>query len=153
VKQLEQEDFKTKNEDVTISSTIEVGNSGGSQKKLSDWPQSIPSTTTDTKTRKTKTSKVVEVDDSYNGRTTDKYSWSQTINEIDVKIPVSTEIKKGKQLSVTITGSELKVIIPGVSGEPLVYGKFTFPVKKDDSYWNLIPGEAVRIWLQKSQER
>jgi len=92
-------------------------------------------------------------EDSYNGRITDKYSWSQTINEVDVKVPVSSEIKKGKQLNVTITNNDIKILVPGQAEGVLLHGKFSFPVKKDDCYWNLVPGEAIRIWLQKSQER
>ena len=91
--------------------------------------------------------------DAHNGKVTDKYTWSQTIGEIDVRIPVSEEIKKGKQISVEIDSQYLQVRIPGSPGGPLVGGRLTFPVKKADSYWNLVPGECVCVFLQKIQER
>lgn len=90
--------------------------------------------------------------DSHNGRVTEKYSWSQTIDEMDVTIPVGTEIKKGKQVHVEIKATELRVNLVG-SDDPIVHGKFAFPVKKDDCYWALVPGEVIRISLQKGKDR
>ena len=93
--------------------------------------------------------------DTYNGTQTDKYSWSQTINDLDVKIPVGPSIKKGKDVSVDIQSNHLRVSIiePPSLEVVLVDGKFTSPIVKDDSYWNLNPGEAICIWLQKAQEK
>jgi hypothetical protein len=91
--------------------------------------------------------------EAYNGRVTEKYSWSQNINEVDVKVPVGSEITKGKQVKVTIESTKLVVALAGDESDPIVEGSLVFPVRKEDCYWNLVPGESIRIWLQKSQER
>lgn len=91
--------------------------------------------------------------DAYNGRVTDKYSWSQTLTEVDVTVPVGPHVKKGKQMTVTIETGRVFVAEMGCNDSPLLDGGLSFPVKKGDCYWNLLPGECVRIWLQKAQER
>lgn len=97
--------------------------------------------------------------DDYNGHSTEKYSWSQTIKDIDVKIPVSPHIRKGKDLVVTIR-SDSVIVRPSDLNNPnadlnsiIVTGEFPFPIDKEESYWNLIPGEAVTLFLQKEKER
>jgi hypothetical protein len=90
--------------------------------------------------------------DAYNGATTDKYSWSQTISELDVKVFVGPEVVKGKAVTVDIKSDSLTVRVNSEK-EPILTGRFEFPIVKDESYWNLVPGEAVHVYLQKSQER
>ncbi|XP_021967000.1 nudC domain-containing protein 3 isoform X1 [Folsomia candida] len=92
-------------------------------------------------------------DDAHNGRVTEKYSWSQTIAEVDVTIPIGQHVRKGKQMQVMIESGRIFIAETGSIDSPIVEGNLSFPVKKDDCYWNLLPGECVRIWLQKSQER
>jgi len=92
--------------------------------------------------------------DNYNGSSTDKYSWSQTIKDLDVKIPVSKSILKGKDLIVTIKTDSLQVRLAAqADAPPLVAGEFTFPVDKEESCWNLVPGETITIFLEKAKER
>jgi len=88
--------------------------------------------------------------DTYNGCSTDKYSWAQTITDLDLKIFVKPEVKKGKEVTVEIKSDSLSV---KVHSEILLEGRFPFSIVKDDSYWSLVPGEAVHISLQKTQER
>jgi len=88
--------------------------------------------------------------DTYNGCSTDKYSWSQSITDLDLKIFVKPEVKKGKEVTVEIKSDSLSV---KVHSEILLEGLFPFSVVKDDSYWSLVPGEAINISLQKTQER
>ena len=45
----------------------------------------------------------------YNGAVLDRYSWSQTIKDIEVKIPVPSSITKGRDVGVEIKTSHLKV--------------------------------------------
>lgn len=91
--------------------------------------------------------------DTYNGAYSEKYSWSQSIKDVDVKIPVGPEIKKGKDVIVDIQPNRLKVAFASDKDSPIVDGILTNPIVKDDSYWNLQPGEAIYIWLQKAKEK
>lgn len=45
----------------------------------------------------------------YNGAVLDRYSWSQTIKDIEVKIPVPSSVTKGRDVGVEIKTSHLKV--------------------------------------------
>ena len=47
--------------------------------------------------------------DCYNGAVLDRYSWSQTIKDIEVKIPVPSSVTKGRDVGVEIKSSHLKV--------------------------------------------
>lgn len=47
--------------------------------------------------------------DCYNGAVLDRYSWSQTIRDIEVKIPVPSSIIKGRDVGVEIKSGYLKV--------------------------------------------
>lgn len=47
--------------------------------------------------------------DCYNGAVLDRYSWSQTIKDIEVKIPVPSSVRKGRDVGVEIKSSHLKV--------------------------------------------
>jgi len=89
--------------------------------------------------------------DAYNGRATEKYTWSQTILDLDVKVPV--KVMKGKEVRVTIGTNSLSVGLSSAPHEPIFEGKLSFPIVKDESYWNLSPGESINIWLQKEKER
>ncbi|CAG7836195.1 unnamed protein product, partial [Allacma fusca] len=62
-------------------------------------------------------------------------------------------IKKGRDVIVDIQSDHVKVSLAASPNEYIVNGKLTSPVVKDESYWNLTPGEAIYIWLQKAQEK
>lgn len=56
--------------------------------------------------------------DCYNGAVLDRYSWSQTIKDIEVKIPVPSSVIKGRDVGVEIKSSHLKVWLKrGASSE------------------------------------
>ena len=92
--------------------------------------------------------------DCYNGAITDEYSWSQTIREIDVKVPVPKEIQKSKDVKVLIESDRIEISL-GPLTSPLkhIRGNLAHAVVKSECYWNLTPGEAIYIWLHKVQER
>merc|ERR1719433_28781 len=52
------------------------------------------------------------------GGDTDKYNWVQTLDELDVRIPVPYHIK-GRMLNIDVTNTHMKVSIKG-EPEPLV---------------------------------
>ena len=45
----------------------------------------------------------------YNGAVLDKYTWSQNIREVDIKVPIPPEITKAQEVGVEIKSSYLKV--------------------------------------------
>ena len=47
--------------------------------------------------------------DCFNGAVLDRYSWSQTVRDIEVKIPVPISVTKGRDVGVEIKSSHLKV--------------------------------------------
>ena len=47
--------------------------------------------------------------DCYNGAVLDNYSWSQTISDVEVRIPVPSSVTKGRDVGVEIKSSHLKV--------------------------------------------
>lgn len=93
--------------------------------------------------------------DSYNGAVRDKYSWSQSIVDLDVHVKVPASIRKGADVKVDIEKKKLKVCYKDSSGEFItcVDGNLTWEIVKDESMWTLSPGEHVHINLEKNQER
>ncbi|KAJ7381978.1 protein localization to pericentriolar material [Desmophyllum pertusum] len=96
--------------------------------------------------------------DCYNGAVLDKYSWSQTISEIEVKIPVPSSVTKGRDVGVEIKSSHLKVWLKkGISAESdsnvLIDGKLQRTIKCEDSMWLLEGGKYIVVNLDKTEER
>ena len=83
-----------------------------------------------------------------NGGRTDRYVWTQTLQEVVINIPLPPNTKS-KMLSVDIQNTKLKVAIKG--GDALVDGTFHKRVVLDDSIWTLEDGELV-ITLSKDNK-
>ena len=84
-----------------------------------------------------------------NGGSTDKYTWTQTLSEVSVVIPLPPGTKT-KMLDVDIRNTRFKVNIMG-SALPLVEGEFHKRVIVDDSLWTLEDGDLV-VTLQKDNK-
>jgi len=96
--------------------------------------------------------------DCYNGAVLDRYSWSQTIRDIEVKIPVPSSIIKGRDVGVEIKSGYLKVwlkkgVSPITGSGVLLDGNLQRTVKSEESMWLLEAGEFVVINLEKREER
>ncbi|XP_068675149.1 nudC domain-containing protein 3-like [Montipora foliosa] len=96
--------------------------------------------------------------DCYNGAVLDRYSWSQTIRDIEIKIPVPIEITKGRDVGVEIKSTHLKVwlkkgVSPTTGNSVLLEGKLQRRVKCEESMWLLEGGKFVIVNLEKSEER
>jgi hypothetical protein len=75
-----------------------------------------------------------------NGGTTDKYVWTQSLNELTVNIAVPVNVRS-KQLDVALTPTTLRV---GVRGQPpIVDGKLHNRIHVDQSTWTLDSGTVV----------
>ena len=84
-----------------------------------------------------------------NGLDMDTYSWIQTLADCTLVIPVSKGTKS-KFVEVVIKRNHLKVGIKG--GDPIIDGELKYAVIVDDSYWSLVDGEAIEVFLQKQDK-
>ncbi|KKK16957.1 hypothetical protein P175DRAFT_0532237 [Aspergillus ochraceoroseus IBT 24754] len=79
------------------------------------------------------------------------YQWTQTIQDVDVTIPIPGNIK-GRDMEVVLTKTKIKIAIKGQ--EPLIDGDFPHPVRLDECSWTLEttsnpPGKEVAVHLDK----
>ncbi|EGZ13356.1 hypothetical protein PHYSODRAFT_335134 [Phytophthora sojae] len=84
-----------------------------------------------------------------NGGQTDKYVWTQTLQEAQVNFAVP-EGTKSRQVDVEIRAGKLRVGLRGA--EPFVDGSLYNKVKVDDSFWTLEDGNRICIYLQKDNQ-
>eukprot|EP00929_Paragymnodinium_shiwhaense_P117425 TRINITY_DN8799_c0_g1_i1.p1 TRINITY_DN8799_c0_g1~~TRINITY_DN8799_c0_g1_i1.p1 ORF type:complete len:340 (-),score=180.82 TRINITY_DN8799_c0_g1_i1:370-1389(-) len=81
-----------------------------------------------------------------NGGKTDKYTWTQTLQALEVFVDIKPGTK-AKQVICDIGGETLKV---GIKGDPLlINGKLHSKVKPDDCMWTLIDNKIVHITFEK----
>ncbi|XP_063380857.1 nudC domain-containing protein 3 [Cydia fagiglandana] len=88
--------------------------------------------------------------ESYNGAMRDKYSWSQTITEIDVTVPLPPDIKSAKDLKVTINPNDIYVAFR--NADTIIKDMLQYKIKASDSVWTISGGKLL-IHLEKVQER
>ncbi|KAG7383294.1 hypothetical protein PHYPSEUDO_003833 [Phytophthora pseudosyringae] len=84
-----------------------------------------------------------------NGGQTDKYVWTQTLQEAQVNFAVP-EGTKSRQVDVEIRAGKLRVGLRG--GDTFVDGPLYSKVKVDDSFWTLEDGNRICIYLQKDNQ-
>ncbi|CAH9110197.1 unnamed protein product [Cuscuta europaea] len=81
-----------------------------------------------------------------NGLDMDNYCWTQTLQEVNVTIPVNPGTKS-RFIICEIKKNHLKV---GIKGQPPVIDAELYkPVKVDDSFWSLEDQKAVSVLLTK----
>lgn len=91
--------------------------------------------------------------DSYNGAVRENYAWSQDYTDLELKVPVPGHVVKGRQVSVALSSSSIRVAVLEETGERvLVEGKFTHKVNTEGSVWSLEPGKCVLVSLSKAGE-
>jgi len=81
-----------------------------------------------------------------NGWTGPNYSWTQTLEEIDLRVPLNIRVKS-KDIIVKFDRKHLTV---GLRGQPPIIDGETFAeLKKEDSMWTLDDGKLVHIVIEK----
>ncbi|KAG7167712.1 nudC domain-containing protein 3-like [Homarus americanus] len=105
--------------------------------------------------KSSKSTKENNLYDSTNGAVKDSYAWTQTIEDLEVRIPVPEKVLRGKQVRVTLQTSSFEVEVqePASVWQMLLTGKFPHSIKVEESLWSLVPGEHISIHLEKSEER
>ena len=86
----------------------------------------------------------------YNGDTTEKYDWSQSISEVTVQIPIP-EGTTSKQLEVKIEPKKLYVKLKS-QDEPLINGELQEKIKADETYWSIEDKKYLNIVFEKAYE-
>ncbi|KAF2140984.1 uncharacterized protein K452DRAFT_229328 [Aplosporella prunicola CBS 121167] len=78
------------------------------------------------------------------------YKWSQTIQDVDVSIPIPANLK-ARDLDIVLEKTKLKVAVKGQP--PLIEGDLPHPIHKDESTWTLESvgkdGKEVSVHLDK----
>ncbi len=82
-----------------------------------------------------------------NGADLPKYKWTQTLEEVEVRIPLSVPCR-AKDLTVEIAKKRLKVQVKG-EAEPIIDGELEADVKVEECMWNLEDKRAIFINLYK----
>ncbi|KAF6301949.1 NudC domain containing 3 [Rhinolophus ferrumequinum] len=91
--------------------------------------------------------------DSYNGAVRENYTWSQDYTDLELKVPVPEHVVKGRQVSVALGSSSIRVAVMEENGERvLMEGKFTHKVNTEGSVWSLEPGKCILVSLNKAGE-
>ncbi|KAJ7296529.1 hypothetical protein O6H91_Y117900 [Diphasiastrum complanatum] len=84
-----------------------------------------------------------------NGADLEKYSWTQTLAEVTVHIPIPPGTKS-RAISCDIRKNTLKV---GIKGQPTILeGELYNSVKVDDCFWSLEDGKTLSILLTKHNQ-
>lgn len=86
----------------------------------------------------------------YNGDTTSKYAWSQSISEVTVQIPIP-EGTSAKQCLIVIKPKHLKVMLKG-SDECIIDGALQEKIKVEDSFWSIEDRKYINITFEKAYE-
>ncbi|XP_037933130.1 nuclear migration protein nudC [Teleopsis dalmanni] len=83
-----------------------------------------------------------------NGCTLEKYAWTQTLQEVELKIPFDVPFAlRARDLTVLICKKTLKVGIKGQ--EPIIDGELCAEVKQEESVWVLQDSKTILITLEK----
>jgi len=98
--------------------------------------------------------------DCFNGGKTDKYCWSQTISDVDLKVPIPQFVSKSKDLSIDIQSHNINVSLKrdpppdsGLESKLILSGTLKEKIKCDESLWSFVPSQHVEINLEKFEQK
>ncbi|XP_011310782.1 nudC domain-containing protein 3 [Fopius arisanus] len=100
--------------------------------------------------------------DNYNGAEHENFSWSQSINDLDVIVKIPDGLKCLDDLKIHVSTRGIKVeartrnFRAGDQDSDwcvIFQGELSYEIKSSESIWTAIPGKYVHIHLEKSSER
>jgi len=81
-----------------------------------------------------------------NGADLKNYRWTQTLSEIELRVPLPIKVKS-RDVTVEFAKQHLKV---GLKGHPLIIdGELSHQIKIEESNWVLDDGKAVTLTIEK----
>lgn len=141
-------------ENIPVSSTVDIQTSEETISSENNESSELDSTS------KNKSSVNSVDNDCFNGGKTDKYSWSQSLTDVDIKVPIPPFIKASKELSIEIKSYSLNVSLKkdpprdsGLQSRVLVAGTLREKIRCDESLWSLMPGDHVAVNLEKFEQK
>jgi CS domain len=87
----------------------------------------------------------------YNGAKTERYNWSQTVQEVMVQLPLP-EGTVSKQMDIKMQSKAISVALKGSKDGPLLKGDLSEKIKVDDSFWTIEDRKYLVLHLQKAYE-
>jgi hypothetical protein len=82
-----------------------------------------------------------------NGGTTDKYTWTQTLSELCISLPLPPNTR-ARDLNVVMAKSHLKISLKSSPSTPIVDDSLSKTIIVDDSFWTIEDNSLV-LTLQK----
>ena len=81
-----------------------------------------------------------------NGADLEKYKWTQTLGELELRVPLPVRVK-GRDCVVEFTKKHLKV---GLKGQPLIIdGELEHEIKIEETFWTLSEGKEIVVTMDK----
>lgn len=94
--------------------------------------------------------------DTTNGAVLDGLVWTQSIDDLEVRVVVPSSVTRGKQVRVAVKQSSLAVSVQEAGGSAwhtLLDDTLAHPVRAEECLWSLVSAEHVAIHLEKTEER
>mmetsp|Transcript_12409 Transcript_12409/g.24970 ORF Transcript_12409/g.24970 Transcript_12409/m.24970 type:complete len:146 (+) Transcript_12409:149-586(+) len=86
------------------------------------------------------------------GADMERYSWTQTLEEVTVVVPVGRKVK-GKECKVDVQRRSIRISVPSAVEEnervTVLEGELFAPVRVDDCVWNVLDSDTVEVMLTK----
>ena len=85
-----------------------------------------------------------------NGADYEAYSFTQTLSEVELRIPLAEVNVKAKMLDVNIGSRSIKIVWKGrKDAKPILDGELFAAVKMEDTFWTIEDGNTVAVSFKK----
>ena len=88
-----------------------------------------------------------------NGADYANYTFTQTLQEVEVRVPLPAKGVRGKQLKIDMRIENLAVAMANKPAEPLVAGELFGKIKHEDSFWTVEDGNTAVLHLVKVNQQ
>lgn len=85
-----------------------------------------------------------------NGADYERYSFTQTLSDVEMRIPLPEQNVKAKMINVDIGARKIKITWKGRPSAPtIVEGELFAAVKQEDTFWTIEDGNTIAISAKK----